>query len=258
MVSIDGFAASCRDCRICVNDTKHDVIVLFLCFAPERTESILSMVVMHGSLTASLPLILAPAATGVALFHFYALFGLVLVVIILGIAWANGGRLGRTKPPEKSSDEMEEDSWNRIYAGLLVTGASVLIYRTVSMVANGYLAILVPWVAGSILLELFLDTVCFLTAIPWLISGEHRRASVPLQIGALCTVTHAARVFVYVLGRLDTQWKDFDIRPEQRAVHNSQRNRSQVYFASTVTILSLMAVATIRRRRAHAFGRKLD
>ena len=216
------------------------------------------MAIMHGSLTASLPLILAPAAVGVDLFHFYALFGLVLIVIILGIAWANGGHLGRTQPPEKSSREMETDGRNRICAASLMTGASVLIYRTVSMISNGYLTILIPWVAGSILVELFLDAACFLTAIPWLISGERKRESVPLQIGALCTVTHAARVLVYAAGRLDTQWKDFDIRPEQRAVHIPQHNWAHVYFAGTVTILSLIAVAIIQRRRAHSFVGKID
>jgi len=79
-----------------------------------------------------------------------------------------------------------------------------------------------------------------------------------LQIGALCTITHAARVIVYVVGRLDTRWKDFDIRPEQRAVHISQHNWAHVYFASAVTILSLIAVAIIQRRRAHSFMRKTD
>lgn len=51
----------------------------------EKTQSILSMAIMHGSLTASLPLILMPPATGHALAAFYTLFAIVLGAWIVGL-----------------------------------------------------------------------------------------------------------------------------------------------------------------------------
>jgi hypothetical protein len=51
-------------------------------FLYDRTESILSMVIMHGSLTASLPLILIPPARGHALSTFYTLLGVALGIVI--------------------------------------------------------------------------------------------------------------------------------------------------------------------------------
>ena len=49
----------------------------------ELTErSVLAMSIMHGTLTASLPLILMPQAAGLALASFYSLLGVTLVTIV--------------------------------------------------------------------------------------------------------------------------------------------------------------------------------
>jgi hypothetical protein len=49
----------------------------------ERTESIPSMAILHGTLTASLPLMLMPPATGYALSAFYTIFAAVLGIAIV-------------------------------------------------------------------------------------------------------------------------------------------------------------------------------
>jgi len=183
-----------------------------------------------------------------ALFHFYVLFGLVLLVALLGIELARANNT--TKAPSVSASKR-----NRIYAALLMTGASVVAYRAVSMMANGYLSILVSWVAASIVLELCFDVACFLTCIPWLTSGDSSRGSVPLQIFALSTIVHAVRVLVFAMGRLDTRWKDFDVRVEHRDEHGERGNMAQVYFASFMSLVSLVVLVKIQRWRANHLKR---
>jgi membrane protease YdiL (CAAX protease family) len=61
----------------------------------ERTQSIPSMSILHGSLTASLPLILMPPATGYALSGFYTILAAVLGIAI--VVLVNGYFLERTK-----------------------------------------------------------------------------------------------------------------------------------------------------------------
>jgi len=207
---------------------------LFAYVLSEGNGSILAMAMLHGSLTASLPLILAPPATGMPLFHFYAIFGLVLLLAVLAMELANS----HAKVPSSAMTLHR----NRIYAALLMTGASVLVYRAVSMIANASLTTLVPWVAGLILLELCLDAACFLVAVPWLLSGDSMRGVIPLRIGVLCTIVHAIRVVTFVLGRLDTPWKDFDVRDGHRKVHGERWNWPQVCFAGFASSASVSAV----------------
>lgn len=69
---------------------------VLMVFLYDRTESILSMAIMHGSLTASLPLILMPPARGYALSAFYILFAVALGIVIAVLV--NGKQLGRVKP----------------------------------------------------------------------------------------------------------------------------------------------------------------
>jgi uncharacterized protein len=61
----------------------------------ERTDSLLIGMLMHASLTASLPLILMPAVTGVDLFTFYLILAVALWVVVAVIAISNGGQLSR-------------------------------------------------------------------------------------------------------------------------------------------------------------------
>lgn len=61
----------------------------------ERTQSIPSMAILHGTLTASLPLILMPPATGYALSVFYIIFAAMLGIAIVVVV--NGKYLERKK-----------------------------------------------------------------------------------------------------------------------------------------------------------------
>jgi uncharacterized protein len=61
----------------------------------DRTGSLLVAMLMHASLTASLPLILAPPATGVALSTSYLVLAAALWVVVGAVAVANGGQLSR-------------------------------------------------------------------------------------------------------------------------------------------------------------------
>lgn len=72
----------------------------------ERTDSLLIGMLMHASLTASLPLILMPALTGVDLFTFYLIFAAALWLVVAVVAMANRGQLSRRtniKSPYSSS-----------------------------------------------------------------------------------------------------------------------------------------------------------
>jgi hypothetical protein len=57
------------------------------------------------------------------------------------------------------------DSHPHIRAALLGAGACILLFRTILMIAQGYLGILLLWVAGLLLAELALDLGCLLGCI---------------------------------------------------------------------------------------------
>jgi len=59
----------------------------------ERTESLLVVMFMHASLTASTLFILSPAARGVSLMVYYIVLAAALWVVVAVVAVANGGRL---------------------------------------------------------------------------------------------------------------------------------------------------------------------
>jgi membrane protease YdiL (CAAX protease family) len=62
----------------------------------DRTgESLLVAMLMHASLTASVPLILQPVATGMALLSWYLVLAAALWVVIAAVAVANSGQLSR-------------------------------------------------------------------------------------------------------------------------------------------------------------------
>jgi hypothetical protein len=91
-------------------------------------------------------------------------------------------------------------SRQRLYAALLGPGACILLFRTTLMIAQGYLGILLPWVAGLLLVELALDLGCLLGSIRWWVAGDEARARLPLRLGAAATILHAVRVLIYALG----------------------------------------------------------
>jgi hypothetical protein len=107
-------------------------------------------------------------------------------------------------------------SRQRLYAALLGAGACILLFRTTLMIAQGYLGILLPWVAGLLLVELALDLGCLLVSIRWWVAGDKARARLPLRLGAGATILHAVRVLIYALGRT-APLLNFDVRPERRA-----------------------------------------
>ena len=57
----------------------------------DRTGSLLVAILMHASLTASVPLILMPLATGVALLSWYLLLAGALWLVVGAVAVASGG-----------------------------------------------------------------------------------------------------------------------------------------------------------------------
>jgi hypothetical protein len=83
-------------------------------------------------------------------------------------------------------------------AGILMIGAGVLLFRTISMVYHSAFGVLMPWVASTILIEMIVDVLCLALSIKWLLSDDGPRDSKrPLQVGAACTLIHAFRVFMF-------------------------------------------------------------
>jgi len=145
----------------------------------------------------------------------------------------------------------------RLYAALLGLGACILLFRTVLMIAQGYLGILQPWVAILLVVELGLDLGCLLGCLRWLLTGDPQRARPALRRGAAATILHALRVLVYALGRT-APLRDFDVRVERRAGIGEQGGAFWVYFASILSILGLLGVLVIwllrRKARREARG----
>jgi len=112
------------------------------------------------------------------------------------------------------------------------------------MIIQGNLSILVPWVSFLLVAELLIDLSCAVFSVIWWISNDASRDSIPLKLGATAAILHAFRVLVFVIGRLGP-WIDFEIKPEQRALHYSRGELSWVYFAAVMSILSIIGVVVI-------------
>jgi hypothetical protein len=144
-------------------------------------------------------------------------------------------------------------SRQRLYAALLGAGACILLFRTTLMIAQGYLGVLLPWVAGLLLVELALDLGCLLGSIRWWVAGDDARARLPVRLGEAAIILHAVRVLIYALGRT-APLLNFDVRPEQRVIIGDQGGWFWVIFASVLSILGLIGVLVIwllrgRRRK---------
>lgn len=134
---------------------------------------------------------------------------------------------------------------------LLILGASILLYRTITMLFQDALDILVWWVSILLIAELVIDAACIITSIPWWIKNEKSKDRFPLRFGAAATILHAIRVLIFVIGRAGP-YLDFDVRPEQRAMHYTRWTWSEVYFAATLSVLGVIGVLIIwgiRKRR---------
>ena len=131
---------------------------------------------------------------------------------------------------------------NRLYASLLILGAGILLYRTISMVFHGALTILVLWVSALLLLELVIDLLCIVFSMWWWWNQGAGRW--PLRFGAMATVLHALRVLIFVLGRTGPL-ENFDVRPEHAVSHAERWTWGQVYFAATLSILGVIGLLVI-------------
>ena len=132
----------------------------------------------------------------------------------------------------------------RIYASLLALGACVLLFRIIAMLSEGSLDILALWVSVLLIAELLIDAGCLLSSVRWWIANDESKAHVALKIGASAAILHAIRVLIFVLGRIGP-WIDFDVRPEQRAVHDSRWTWTGVYFAASLSVLGVIGVIII-------------
>ena len=141
-------------------------------------------------------------------------------------------------------------SWSRqrLYATLLFLGACFLFFRTILMIIQDAMVWMVPWVAVLLLAESVLDATILLGAVRWWITCDEEHARFPLRTTAAAVFLHAVRVLIYVLGRVEP-WKDFDIKPEYRALYSSRGSLGLVYFVSTMSVLGILGVVIIWRNR---------
>ena len=135
-------------------------------------------------------------------------------------------------------------SRQRLYASLLALGAGFLLYRTVTMLVQGALGVLVLWVSLLLIAELLLDLSCLLSSIRWWITNDKNKARLPLRLAAAAVILHAIRVLIFVMGRVGP-WIDLDVRPEQRAMHDTRWTWTGVYFAASLSVLGVIGVIII-------------
>jgi hypothetical protein len=143
---------------------------------------------------------------------------------------------------------MSFTSKQRIYASLLALGACVLLFRTIVMISEGLLDILVLWVSVMLIAEMLIDVGCLLSSVRWWIANDYSKSHLALKIGASAAILHAIRVLIFVLGRIGP-WVDFDVRPEHRAMHYTRWSWSGVYFAAIMSVLGVTGVLIIWRLR---------
>ena len=143
-------------------------------------------------------------------------------------------------------------SRQRTYAVFIILGVCILLYRTVMMLSQGTMEVLVLWVFALLIADFLLDVTTLLSSIRWWVTGAERHAVFPLRVFAAAIVLHAIRVLIFVLGRTGP-WIDFDVRPEERFMHAERWNWDQVYFAAVMSALGVIGVIVvwIYRRRNH-------
>jgi hypothetical protein len=138
-------------------------------------------------------------------------------------------------------------SHQRRHAALLAGGAAILLHRTIALV-RGARRVLKPWVVALTYLEMAVDLLTIGGAVRWWRSGSADDARFPLRVGMAATLLHAVRVLVFVLGRVGP-WVDLDVRPEARAGHGERWTWGEVVFAGTMSVLGVVGVGVIWRRR---------
>lgn len=132
----------------------------------------------------------------------------------------------------------------RYYASFFMLGSGFLIYRTFALIAGGSLAINTTWVSALLFLEMIADAACLFASIKWWIRNNMAAARLPLQLCAAMVIMHAIRVLIFVIGRAGP-WINFDVRPEERAIHYTRWTWEGVYIAGILSALSVIAVVII-------------
>ncbi|KPK11174.1 MAG: hypothetical protein AMJ68_06660 [Acidithiobacillales bacterium SG8_45] len=140
----------------------------------------------------------------------------------------------------------------RTYAVLLFIGAAFLAYRTLAMISAGALQTLVPWVNFLLMLELIADGIAMVVCAAWAISGRPEQVRAVIRATTAVVIIHAVRVLIFVLGRTGP-WVDFDVKPEARAQHADSWTWGEVYFAGSMSAISVIALIVFwiywRRKR---------
>jgi predicted lysophospholipase L1 biosynthesis ABC-type transport system permease subunit len=135
----------------------------------------------------------------------------------------------------------------RIYAFLLILGASILLFRTLRLLFfEQGLEILVLWVIILTVLESIIDSCCIIGSLRWLISNDALKATFPLRLGAAAAILHALRVLIYVLGRTGP-WVNFDVKPIYRSSYSF--DWFWVWFAAILSVLGVIGVIVIWKLR---------
>ena len=138
-------------------------------------------------------------------------------------------------------------SKQRIYAFLLILGASILLFRTLRlMFFEQGLEILVLWVIILTILESIIDFSCIIGSLRWVISDDALKATFALRLGAAAAILHAIRVLIYVLGRTGP-WVNFDVKPIYRSSYSF--DWFWVWFAAILSVLGVIGVIVIWRLR---------
>ena len=132
-------------------------------------------------------------------------------------------------------------AWNRqrTYATLVGLGIWILLFRTIIMLTDGSLGVLMPWASALLFAEFALDVGTFPASIWWWLGGTENRAWLPLRLAAAATILHAIRVLVYVLGRTGP-WVDFDWRPAYRGI--TPPEWTWVIFAAVFSVLGIIVI----------------
>lgn len=134
--------------------------------------------------------------------------------------------------------------------GLLLGGAAVLVYRTVALLSRAR-TVLAGWVVGLTIVEMVVDVATMVAAARSLTTRAREDGRLALRFGAAATFLHAARVLVFVLGRVGP-WRDFDVRPEHRADHRERWTWGGVIFAGAMSALGVLGVGIVWRIRRSA------
>lgn len=139
-------------------------------------------------------------------------------------------------------------SSGRLGPGLLFGGASILLYRTIALTAGEARVVLKRWVMALTFVEMAIDVLTIIGSIRWWTSRSPAHAQLPLRAGAAAALLHAARVLVFVVGRVGP-WQDIDVRPQYREDHDQRWTWAEVVFAGVMSVLGIIGVTVIWWRR---------